>query len=78
MKNSILFTSKSIGNLNLKNRFIRSATHNNTSDPQGYPTAQTKLVFDDLANGEIALIITGATAINKCNGYYIMDDDKGL
>ncbi|MCP4177669.1 MAG: NADH:flavin oxidoreductase [bacterium] len=76
MKNNIIFTPKSINGLELKNRFIRSATHNNTSDLQGYPTTQTKLVLENLAEGNVALIITGAASVSMCNGYYIMNDDK--
>ena len=75
MKN-LLFTPYKIGNLELKNRFVRSGTHNNTADVNGFPTLTTKSILEELAVNEIGLIITGAASIAKTKSYfYIFSDD---
>ena len=75
MKN-LLFSPYKIGNLELKNRFVRSATHNNTSNINGYPTSMTKSILEKLASNEIGLIITGASTIAKVKNYFYIFSDE--
>ncbi|MDD1728350.1 MAG: NADH:flavin oxidoreductase [Methanospirillum sp.] len=58
-----LFDTTKIGNITLKNRFVRSATWEAMADKSGHPTERLTRVYEDLAKGEIGLIITGATTI---------------
>jgi 2,4-dienoyl-CoA reductase-like NADH-dependent reductase (Old Yellow Enzyme family) len=73
---SLLFTPNRIGKLELKNRFIRSATHNNTADKYGFPTSKTKFILDELASNEVGLIITGAATIVKAKNYFYFFSDE--
>lgn len=56
---SILFTSVSIGPLTIPNRFVRSATHDFMAAEDGSVTDRQVLLFENLALGEVGLIITG-------------------
>lgn len=63
-----LFDPITIGNLTLKNHFIRSATSEKKADEQGYLTPDLLNIYEELAKNDIGLIITGYT--------FICDHDK--
>ncbi|MCS7278636.1 MAG: hypothetical protein NZ530_01075 [Thermodesulfobacteriaceae bacterium] len=48
-----------LGNLELKNRTIRSATWEGMCDKEGKPTERLIELYEELAQGEVGLIITG-------------------
>jgi 2,4-dienoyl-CoA reductase-like NADH-dependent reductase (Old Yellow Enzyme family) len=54
-----LFDSFSIGDLKLKNRFMRSATWDNTADSAGAVTDTSLALYSELGRGGIGLIVTG-------------------
>lgn len=54
-----LFEKTTIQNLNLRNRFVRSATWEGMADEQGAPTPELNQLMADLAQGEVGLIISG-------------------
>ncbi len=56
---SILFTPGQIGNLNLPNRLVRSATAERLADPAGRPTPRLEALYRELVQGGVGLIITG-------------------
>jgi 2,4-dienoyl-CoA reductase-like NADH-dependent reductase (Old Yellow Enzyme family) len=56
---SLLFTPSQIGNLDLPNRLIRSATAESMADAEGRPLPPLKRLYQDLARGGVGLIITG-------------------
>jgi 2,4-dienoyl-CoA reductase-like NADH-dependent reductase (Old Yellow Enzyme family) len=57
MKN--LFDKTKIKNIELKNRFIRSATHEAMASADGNITDKLLQIYEDLAKGGVGLIITG-------------------
>jgi 2,4-dienoyl-CoA reductase-like NADH-dependent reductase (Old Yellow Enzyme family) len=60
--NSILFQPVAIKGLELRNRFVRSATFEGMATDEGLPTRQLKDLYCRLAEAEVGLIITcGAT-----------------
>ncbi len=56
---SILFQSQRIGKLEIRNRFVRSATAEKAADEEGRPTEALARIYSDLARGGVGLIITG-------------------
>ena len=56
---SLLFTPGRIGNLELPNRLVRSATAEHMADSNGRPRLQLKQHYQELARGGAGLIITG-------------------
>ncbi|MFC0059287.1 NADH:flavin oxidoreductase [Vibrio inusitatus] len=56
---SILFSPAQIGNMTLKNRFVRSATWENMATEQGYMTEKLYDIYEELAKGDVGLIVTG-------------------
>lgn len=56
---SILFTSSNIGKLELKNRFINSATYENMAEESGKVNEQLVNRYRRMAKGEVGLIIPG-------------------
>jgi 2,4-dienoyl-CoA reductase-like NADH-dependent reductase (Old Yellow Enzyme family) len=61
MKN--LFEKTEIGEMVLKNRFVRSATWERLANEEGEPKGDLLQVYENLARGEIGLIITGLSSI---------------
>lgn len=59
-----LFESCFLGSLLLRNRFIRSATHEGLADDSGLYTPQLTDLYAKLAADEVGLIITGHTFIS--------------
>jgi 2,4-dienoyl-CoA reductase-like NADH-dependent reductase (Old Yellow Enzyme family) len=62
-----VFESSAIGNLVLKNRIIRSATHEAMADRRGMPTDDLFTTYRRLAEGGAGAIITGYAGV-KANG----------
>ncbi len=60
---SILFTPYKINNLDVKNRFIRSATWEGMATQDGFPTKKLIDLMVELAKNEVGLIITGHTYV---------------
>jgi 2,4-dienoyl-CoA reductase-like NADH-dependent reductase (Old Yellow Enzyme family) len=54
-----LFEPYKIGRLQLKNRFVRSATWDATADSSGAATEKSVALYHQLAQGNIGLIVTG-------------------
>ncbi len=54
-----LFSESRIGNMVLKNRFMRSATWENMATEDGHMTDKLSAIYQELAQGEVGLIVTG-------------------
>ncbi len=77
---SKLFEPIYVGNLEIKNRFIRSATYYALSDIDGYIGQESVDLIGRLAENEVGLIITGYAYVLKSGQSYpdmngIQDDD---
>jgi 2,4-dienoyl-CoA reductase-like NADH-dependent reductase (Old Yellow Enzyme family) len=59
-----LFQPIKIGNVTIKNRFVRSATHEWLCEEDGTPTPQLGGIYETLAKGGVGLIITGYAYVN--------------
>jgi 2,4-dienoyl-CoA reductase-like NADH-dependent reductase (Old Yellow Enzyme family) len=62
---SLLFTSSSIGNLELPNRLVRSGTAEHMVDSDGQPRPPLKQLYQELARGGVGLIITGHMFVHR-------------
>lgn len=60
-----LFEMTKLGNVELQNRFVRSATWEGLAGPGGYATERLTRVLMDLAKGGVGLIITGHSYISE-------------
>ena len=58
-----VFNESMLGGIRLKNKIIRSATHEGMADEQGFPTPMLKKKYIQLAKGEVGAIITGYVAV---------------
>ncbi|MCM1988278.1 NADH:flavin oxidoreductase [Oceanirhabdus seepicola] len=54
-----LFHENNLANIDLKNRFVRSATWENMTTEDGHLTKELYDIYEELAKGEVGLIITG-------------------
>ncbi|MEJ2725642.1 MAG: hypothetical protein P8175_13560 [Deltaproteobacteria bacterium] len=61
---SILFQPVTIKNMELRNRFVRSATYDQCADKNGHVTKRQIRLFSELADGGVGLIITGLTYVH--------------
>ncbi len=61
---SILFTPMKIKNLELPNRFIRSATGDRFTEGAGFVTDRKIALYQELAEGGVGLIISGVTHVH--------------
>ncbi|MBN1572133.1 MAG: NADH:flavin oxidoreductase [Deltaproteobacteria bacterium] len=59
-----LFDKTKIKGLELKNRFVRSATNEEMADRDGFPTENLFKLYGRLAKGGVGLIITGLSAVS--------------
>jgi len=75
---SLLFESKRVGNLEVKNRLMRSATAERLVDKSGGVTDELVGLYKRLAQGEIGTIITGYTSIHPRgrSGWQMMSIDN--
>ena len=64
MELKTLFSPKKIGNVQIKNRIVRSATFMHIAEKYGYIGDRYLKVYDELAKGGTGLIITGAVAVD--------------
>ncbi len=55
----MIFDPITICNLELQNRFVRSATHEFMAEEDGTPTSRLGDLYEELAKNEVGLIITG-------------------
>ena len=55
----MIFDPITICNLDLQNRFVRSATHEFMAEKDGTPTSRLGDLYEELAKNEVGLIITG-------------------
>ena len=55
----VLFEKTSIKGMELKNRLVRSATHEGMADRNGFPAQDLLRLYERLAKGGVGLIITG-------------------
>ena len=69
---SILFEPLTIGNFEIKNRFVRSATYYGLSDTDGYIGDESIELIRDLARNDVGLIVTGYAYVSK-NGQVVPD-----
>jgi 2,4-dienoyl-CoA reductase-like NADH-dependent reductase (Old Yellow Enzyme family) len=60
-----LFTSGKIGRLELKNRMIRTASHEGLADEKGRPTQAQMDFYKGFVDGGIGLVITGYAGISQ-------------
>jgi 2,4-dienoyl-CoA reductase-like NADH-dependent reductase (Old Yellow Enzyme family) len=60
-----VFEPACIGRIQLKNRIIRSATHEGLSDSNGFPLDSLKEVYVRLARGGVGAIITGYAGVQS-------------
>ena len=58
-----LFDTTYIGNLKVRNHFVRSATYEGKADPDGSPNEEITRIYRELAEGGIGTIITSYTYI---------------
>ncbi|MFX1390470.1 MAG: NADH:flavin oxidoreductase [Promethearchaeota archaeon] len=59
-----LFSPEKIGNVQIKNRIIRSATFMGSAEKYGYVSDKLIQIYDNLANGGTGLVISGFTAVD--------------
>ncbi|MFX0003451.1 MAG: NADH:flavin oxidoreductase [Promethearchaeota archaeon] len=64
MELKTLFSPERIGNVQIKNRIVRSATHMESSEKYGYVGKKLINIYKELASGGTGLIITGFTAVD--------------
>src|SRR5690606_32833225 len=55
----MIFDPITVCNLELQNRFVRSATHEFMAEEDGTPTSRLGDLYEELAKNEVGLIITG-------------------
>lgn len=61
---SILFEPAEIRNMEVPNRFLRSATYDGCADKEGYVSDKQIKLFSELAEGGIGLIVTGIVHVH--------------
>jgi len=60
-----VFETAEIGKIKLRNRIIRSATHEGLADEQGFPTDSLLKKYETLAKNEVGCIITGFAGVMR-------------
>ena len=62
---SILFEPMRIGDMKLRNRFVRSATYDGCTDSKGYVSEKQIRLYEELAIGGVGLIVTGTAYVHS-------------
>jgi 2,4-dienoyl-CoA reductase-like NADH-dependent reductase (Old Yellow Enzyme family) len=62
---SIIFEPIEIKGIKIRNRIARSATYEGMGSPKGRPSEQLAQTYRDLADGQVGLIFTSATMVEK-------------
>lgn len=62
---SALFSPAKIGRIELKNRLIRTASHEGLADETGRPTEEQFLFYKGFIDGGIGLVITGYAGVHQ-------------
>ena len=65
-----IFDKVNLGNLQLKNRLIRSATWEALADERGHFSEEIYSIYEQLAAGGIGCIISGFTSVADDDYYY--------
>lgn len=65
IKLETLFSTEKIGPVEIKNRFVRSATYTRSATDEGHVTDKMIKYYTDLAKGGVGLIITGIMSIDQ-------------
>ncbi len=65
MRDSILFSSKKIGPMTVKNRIVRSATYEGMADDHGLVDNRYVTLYETLAKGGVGLIIAGFAFVKE-------------
>ncbi|KHD37108.1 NADH:flavin oxidoreductase [Clostridium acetobutylicum] len=78
-----VFEESKIGNIKLKNRILRSATHESMADSEGKPTEDLIKKYMELAQGEVGAIITGYTGVmqngkSPAKNMLMLDKDENI
>ena len=61
----MLFKETTVSGITVKNRIIRSATHDGLADENGAPSDKLIAKYENLAKNEIGCIITGYAAVSR-------------
>ena len=64
MELKTLYSPEKIGNVQIKNRIVRSATHMRIAEKYGYVSDKLIDIYKELARGGTGLIISGFTAVD--------------
>jgi 2,4-dienoyl-CoA reductase-like NADH-dependent reductase (Old Yellow Enzyme family) len=79
---SILFEPIKIRNMEVPNRFVRSATYDAAADRNGHVSDQQMKLYTDLAEGGVGLIVTGITSVHPSGRtrvfQNVIDDDDSI
>ena len=59
-----LFEPYKIGNLEIRNRFVRSATYDGSADTDGCVSKRQMSLYEELARGKVGLIVTGVAYVH--------------
>ena len=62
----MIFDPITVCNMELQNRFVRSATHEFMAEKDGTPTSRLGDLYEELARSEVGLIVTGYSCIHPC------------
>jgi 2,4-dienoyl-CoA reductase-like NADH-dependent reductase (Old Yellow Enzyme family) len=76
MELKTLFSPSKIGNVEIKNRIVRSATFANAANADGTLTEEYIKIYTDLAKGGTGLIVTGLIAVDE--GGKLNNNQAGL
>jgi 2,4-dienoyl-CoA reductase-like NADH-dependent reductase (Old Yellow Enzyme family) len=77
----VLFEKTEIKGMELKNRLVRSATHEAMADDEGFPTDRLFELYERLAKGGVGLIITRYTYVSRDGKFRAMlgiDSDEHI
>lgn len=80
---SKVFENSNISTIKLKNRIIRSATHENLADEFGKPSDKLTKMYTTLAQNNVGLIITGYAGVlqngkSSCGNMLMIDKDEHI